>query len=67
MIKELKTYYSEDVPTEEDLKEGIRIARTHDCLVSIVWAVYQSSYRVLIQPTDSLSNIKDKMPKVYGL
>ena len=67
MMKELKTYYSEDVPTDEDLKEGIRIARTHNCLVSIVWAVYHSSYRVLIQSTDSLSNIKDRMPKVYGL
>ena len=67
MIKELKTYYCEDVPTEDDLKEGIRIARINHCLVSIVWAVYHSSYRVLIQPTDSLSNIKDKMPKVYGL
>lgn len=67
MIKELKTYYCEDVPTDDDLKEGISIARTQDCLVSIVWAVYHSSYRVLIQPTDSLANIRDKMPKVYGL
>ena len=41
-MKELKTYYSEDVPTDEDLKEGIRIARTQDCLVSIVCAVYHS-------------------------
>lgn len=67
MIKELKTYYSDDVPTDEDLKEGIRTARTNDCLVDIVWAVYHSSYRVLIQPTDSLANIRGKMPKVYGL
>ena len=66
-MKELKTYYSEDVPTDEDLKEGIRIARTQDCLVSIVWAVYHCSYCFLSQPTDLLINIKDKMPKVYGL
>lgn len=67
MIKELRTYYSEDVPTDEDLQEAIKISRTTDCLVSLVWAVYHSSYRVLIQATDSLSDVKNKMPKVYGL
>ena len=67
MIKELKTFYGDDVPSDADLQECIRVARTNDCLVSVVWSVYQSSYRVLIQPSDSLTMIKDKMPKVYGL
>lgn len=67
MITEVKTYYCENVPNTQDIKEGIKIARTNNCLVVIQWHVYQGSYQVLIYPTDTVSTIENKIPRVYGI
>lgn len=66
-MKELKTYYCTDVPNNDEIEEAIHITQTQHCLVSLVWTVFYSSYRVLVQEDDTIESVREKMPKVYGI
>lgn len=66
MLKSVYTFYSDGIPALYDLEECAKIAHLNDCLVQIIWEVFGYPHSILIRHTDTIEQIKAKMPSVYG-
>ena len=68
MLKEIKHYECDNVPKDEDILQGMEIAKENNCIVTIQWFVpYSGTYTVSISDGSTLDDVKAKMPKVYGI
>jgi len=70
MIKEIKTVIviGNKSPSVEDIAEAILYASENNCLVKIEWHIpYSGSYSRVVHGDSNVQEIKDSLPKVYGL
>jgi hypothetical protein len=56
------------VPTDDEIREGIEIANTNDCIVRLTWFFpYSGWYKLLITKGMTFEECQEKLPKVYGV
>ena len=70
MIKEMRTVMVLDrqSPSVEDIAEAIFCARVNNCLVKIEWCIpYSGKYSRVVHGDSNVQEIKDSLPKVYGV
>jgi hypothetical protein len=67
MITEIKHYYCDNTPSDMDILEGMNIAKEKQCRVTIHWFAWGWEYTVTIDENSSLDEVKEQMPKVYGM
>lgn len=65
MIKEIKNYYCDTIPKEEDLLAALEVANTNPrAWIKLSWQFY-GPYSIIVTYEDTLETLKDKLPKVY--
>ncbi len=68
MITEIKQYFCEGTPKDEDILQAIEIAANNKCLVELHWSVvYSGRYRMTVSESDTLDSVKKFIPKYYGI
>ena len=77
MIYTKNQYYVADNKTisDEDLKEGIRIANETNIIVNIRWSgpgwqwypSEKNAYSIDIEPGSNFEELKEQLPKIYGI
>ena len=68
MIKEIKHYHCDDQPKDEDIRQGMEIAKANKCRVDIHWFVkYSGKYRIIVNEDSSFEDVKKQIPKYYGM
>lgn len=67
-IKEYKVQPNDYSPKEEDLKTAIEIAKIEHCIVRINWWIkYNGDYYLDVYEDSNLEDLKNKLPKYYGM
>lgn len=65
MIREIKQYYCDGIPSENDLMEALKAAESNPrCWIQLSWDFW-GPYSIIVTYEDTLETIKDKLPKVY--
>lgn len=59
MIRELKTYLCDFIPSDEDIQQAIDIAKRDDCWVKLYWIRYTGESQVLITKDSHLEVVKE--------
>ena len=55
-------------PSDEEIREAIRIAESKGCVVRLNWNIpYSGQYSRKVYPGDLFETIKDRLPKIYGV
>ena len=71
MLAEVKEYRCVPrgyTPTNDDIIEAIKIAKDTNCIVKISWFVnYNGEYARFIYPESTFEEIKETLPKIYGM
>ena len=68
MIHEVKTYFCDNIPGDEDIEQALAFARSGICWVKLCWFVHYSAlYSVYVKPESTVDSVKAQMPKVYGV
>lgn len=67
MLKELKMFVTDGIPTEDDVKEALSYAKKNDCWVRIVYTAFGWPYKWTIDPADTFEEVWENRRKVYGL
>ena len=67
MIKEIKHYYCDNIPSDMDILEGMDIAKENQCCVTIHCTACFGDYSVVIDENSSLDDVKKQMPTVYAM
>ena len=67
-MRPIKDFWCEYTPTDEEIKEAIKIASESDCVVILRWFVNYNGYykRVITKETD-FEKLKNGLPKIYGM
>lgn len=68
-MKLIKEYICDGItPSDDEIKEGIKIANTEDCIVKLAWFyTYSGWYKLFIRKGMTFEECKDKLPKVYAV
>lgn len=66
-MKEIKEYLCDGrKPTDDEIREGIIIADTENCVVKLNWFYpYSGNYDLCIIPGMSFDECQKKLPKCY--
>ena len=68
MMKEIKHYFCDSIPQDEDLLKCIEIAKKEECLIDLMWFVeYNGKHNIIINQNSTLNDLKNELPKYYGL
>ena len=73
MIYRIKKYFCDRIPTEEDIFNTIELAKREDCIIELTWygpahGFYgDDTHYVMINPLNTVEEILDKLPKIYGV
>ena len=67
MLKKKETYICDTIPDDEDIEKGMEIAKENDVIVEIRWHVSYWWYNVLIRSDSEFDDIKNKIPRIYGI
>lgn len=70
MITEVKTYTTEfnESPSDNDIKECIELAKKYNCVINLVWTLkWSGHFSHYIHPNSTFEDIKNTMPRCYGL
>ncbi len=68
MLKKKEIYICDTIPHDEDIEKGMEIAKENDVLVEIRWHVpYSGWYNVFISSDSEFDDIKNQMPRIYGI
>lgn len=66
MIKEVRTYWCDGQPQDEDIQKGLDIAKTDKCIVNIRWTVHWSGvFTVSMNEESTVEEVKEQLPKGY--
>lgn len=63
----LKTFWTNGYPVEEDVKEALEIAYKEKCKVRIEYQMFGYSYRVTMDYTETVEEVMERIPTVYGM
>ena len=66
-MKLIKDYLCEGrTPSDDEIKQGIEIANSEDCIVHLIWVhPYSGKYELYISKGTAFEECKDKLPKRY--
>ncbi len=67
MLKKKETYICNTIPHDEDIEKGMEIAKENDVVVEIRWQVSYWWYNVFIRSDSEFDDIKNKIPRIYGI
>ena len=70
MIAEVKTYTTEfnESPSDNDIRECIELAKQYNCVINLVWTLkWSGHFSRYIHPNSTFEDIKNTMPRCYGL
>ena len=67
MLKELKMFVTDGIPTEDDVREALSYAKKNDCRVKITYTVFGWPYNWTIDSADIFEEVWEKRIKVYGM
>lgn len=70
MITEVKTYTTEfnESPSDNDIKECIELAKKDNCVINLVWTLkWSGHFSRYIHPNSTFEDIKNTMPRCYGM
>ncbi len=68
MIQEVKTYYCDRVPQDEDIRQALDIVHRDGVLVKLQWYVrYSGTYTAMIAGDSTMADVKKQIPAVYGI
>ena len=73
MIYEIRNYFCDEIPTEEDILRAKSEALAKHCTVKLSWygpahVFYgDDTHTVFIKETDSVEKIMEKLPKIYAV
>ena len=70
MIREVKEFMCpfDYTPTDDDIKEAISLAKKNDCVIRLSWLLkWSGKYDRLVYPNSEFEDIKNSLPKFYGL
>ena len=70
MITEVKTYATEfnESPSDNDIKECIELAKQYNCVINLVWTLkWSGHFSRYIHPNSTFEDIKNTMPRCYGM
>ena len=67
MLKKKETYICNTIPHDEDIEKGMEIAKENDVVVEIRWQVSYWWYNLFICSDSEFDDIKNKIPRIYGI
>lgn len=69
MLTEVKEYRCSHAPSDEDINEALTLSKTMNCIIKISWSVeyYNSGYTMFVRPDSTFEEIKETLPKFYGV
>lgn len=70
MIKEVKEFMCDFdyTPTDEDIQKCLEIAKRDNCVVKLCWnKKWSGHYSRCIRPEHTFEEIKESLPKIYGM
>ena len=60
-------YFWSKHPTDEEIKEAMKLVEDGSCVVIIKWKVYVYNYSMMVEQGMSFDDCKKQIPSVYGL
>ena len=63
----LKIFWTDGYPEEEDVKEALEEAYKEKCQVRIEYQMYGYSYWVMMDYTETVEEVMERIPTVYGI
>lgn len=68
-MKLVKEYYcGQRTPTDEEIKESLKIVEKEGCVVKLKWFIqYNGWHRRYIEKGMTFDECKNSLPKVYGV
>lgn len=67
-MREIKSYWIDNVPTVEDLEECCKVAAYESCVVRLEWEVVGCRYMVHVDENSVPVEVYERyVPKVYGV
>jgi len=70
MITEVKQYMCpfDTTPKDEDIKDCIELAKQNNCIIHLTWRMkWSGDYGRYIYPHNTFEEIKESLPKIYGM
>ena len=68
MLTEVKEYRCSNTPSDEDINEALTLSKTMNCVIKISWFVkYNGEYARFVRPDNTFEEIKQTLPKTYGI
>lgn len=69
MLKQIKTFYIEGIPSYEDYCEARDIASNEDCVVEVRWLpnIWAGWYHEYVFANSNPADLAAKTPRVYGV
>lgn len=70
MITEIKEYSCgfDCTPTDDDILEAISLAKKYECVIKLTWTLkWGGNYYRFITKESNFEDIKNSLPKIYGL
>ena len=67
-MRPIKDFWCDHTPTEDEVKEAIRIASESDCVVVLRWFVnYNGHYKRVITKDTNFEKLMNGLPRIYGM
>ena len=70
MISEVKRYMCpfDTTPKDDDIEKCIELAKQNDCVIELFWRMkWSGNYSRYIYPESTFDEIKESLPKIYGV
>lgn len=73
MVYEIKKYFCDRIPQKEDVLKALEKGIEYDTVIDLCWygpahGFYgDDEYSIRISPTDTIEEIINRLPKIYGV
>ena len=67
MIREIKHYWCDGHPSDDDIAKAFEIIGESDTIIELNWRKFGYPYSVMISKEDTPSGVKERLPKIYGM
>ena len=67
-MKQIRSFWCDYTPTDDEVKEAIQIASDFNCVVILRWFIkYYGDYRRVITKDSDFEEVKRGLPRIYGM